>query len=183
MSPSTIDTFSRAGAPQIEFDRSVSLTRDATRKAYGYWKSVTGDRPWPSRKDISPRGMKDFVKHIGLIEVRPGRLSPTYAVRIAGGIVENVFGSIGGKTLSEFLPASIEARWRIIFDTMLEARAPIRISTRVSFGGRDYLATEALIAPLGEPDGISMILAAVDIWPAVAPAQPGRPAGPGERTA
>jgi hypothetical protein len=165
---SIADLLARTNGPSIEIDRTVALTRDVTRKAHDYWLSRREGRPWPARRDITPQGMKDFVRNIGLVEIRTmADGHGTYFIRLAGAKIESVYGAITGKTLSEFLPAALEARWRMVFDAAIAERAPVRLATRVMFGGKSYLAAEVLLAPLGEGDVVSMLYAAVDVWPAV----------------
>ena len=174
---STIDLLMGVNGPPIEIDHKVALKREMNVKAFEYWKRVKGDRLMPSRKDISPQGMREFVRHIGLVEIRPGAHGEqTYFIRLAGAKIESVYGSITGKYLNEFLPPQIEARWRTLFSTPQGTKAPVRFAGRVAFGGRDYLANELLVAPLGEGDEVSMIFVSVDIWPAVG-AEPGKPRG------
>lgn len=172
---STIDLLMGVNGPPIEIDHDVRLTREMNVKAYEYWKRVKGDRRMPSRKDITPQAMREFIRHIGLVEIRTGAHGEqTYFVRLAGDKIESVYGSITGKFLSEFLPPQIEARWRTIFSAPQGTKAPVRFASRVAFGGRDYLANELLAAPLGEGEEVSMIFVSVDIWPAVG-AEPGKP--------
>lgn len=156
------------GGPPIVFDPTVSLTREMTVKAYEYWKAARGERTMPTRKDMTLPGMREFLRHIAFVELRPmadGRTA--FFIRLAGDKIENIFGSITGKTLNEFLPSSLEARWRLVFEAALETQAPIRVASRVVFGGKEYLASEVLLAPLGDGGGVSMLFAAMDVWPAV----------------
>jgi hypothetical protein len=165
---SIVDMLSRTGGPTVEFDPSVSLTREMTKKAFAYWQSKRCGRSWPARADITPQEMRDFVRHVALVEVRRTEAGdPSYFVRVAGAKIESVYGPITGKRLSEFLPAQLEARWRLVFDAAVSAKAPLRVATRVMFGGKDYLAAEVLLAPLGDGAEISMLYAAVDVWPAM----------------
>jgi hypothetical protein len=153
--------------PTVEFDKTVSLMREMTAKAYEYWKAARGDRAMPARKDIKPQDMREFVRHIGLVEVRRAADGHAiYFIRLAGAKIESVFGAITGKSLGEFLPVQLEARWRLVFDAALEHPVPVRIASRVLFGGKTYLACEVLLAPLGEGGEVSMLFAAVDVWPA-----------------
>ena len=161
------DLLARTDGPAVEVDRSVSLVREANKKAYAYWQQARGTRKWPARKDLTPQGMKAFMRHVGLVELRPqgeGK-NATYVIRYAGSKIETVYGAITGKTLGEFLSPELEARWRIIFDAAMAARAPMRFATPVMFGSKFYLSAEVLLAPLGEGDEVTMLFAGVDIWP------------------
>jgi hypothetical protein len=165
---SIVDLLARTDGPAVDIDYDVALTRESNRKAYEYWQARRGDRSWPARKDITPQGMKGFMRHVGLVEVRKmADGHATYFIRFAGAKIESVFGPITGKTLSEFLPASLEGRWRLVFDQALKGRRPVRIASRVAFQGKTYLANEVLLAPMGEEGEVTMLFAAVDVWPAV----------------
>ncbi|HEY1632329.1 MAG TPA: PAS domain-containing protein [Rhizomicrobium sp.] len=164
---SIADLLARTDGPVVEVDRSVALTRDANRKAYAYWRAARGTRRWPARRDLTPQGMKPFMRHVGLVERRAhAQGGASYVIRYAGAKIETVYGPITGKALGEFLTPELEARWRIIFDAAFQAKEPIRFATSVMFGGKNYLAAEVLLAPLGEGDEVSMLFAGVDIWPA-----------------
>lgn len=169
---STVDLTAYADAmPPMVIDATVALTRATTMKAYEYWRAARGDRAMPARRDISPQGMREFVNNVGLIEVRrEADGAVIYFVRLAGARIESVFGSITGRALGEFLPPPIEARWRYIFDATLAAKAPLRLTSRVAFQRKDYLAAECFLAPLGEGDDIALLLIAVDVWPVSTPA-------------
>jgi len=146
--------------PPIKIDRGLAFTRPMTAKALEYWQSVRGSRAMPSRKDISPQSMRTLVKHVALVEIRRGDGGNTdYFIRIAGGKIEDVFGSITGHRLPDFLPPKIEERWRFIFDTELEAAAPLRMTSRVAFASKTWLKVELFLAPLGESGEIPML------WP------------------
>ncbi len=86
---------------------------------------------------------------------------------LAGTRVEQIFGPIGGKSISEVLTEEIEARWRSYFDAVCDAVRPLRISGRVAFENKIWLESEALIAPLGQAgEPVTMLFAALAAWPA-----------------
>jgi hypothetical protein len=152
----------------IEVDPASALTRPMTLKAYDYWRSVCGDRAMPARKDISPQGMRAFVGHIALVELRPGENGRTdYVMRVAGARIEDTFGAITGRAIGDFLPPDIEKRWRWAMDQAVAAAAPLRIASRVLFGNKTFLQAEVLLAPLGEAGQVSMLFGAIEIWPVV----------------
>lgn len=152
--------------PPIRVDRGLAFTRPMTVKAFEYWQSVRGSRAMPSRKDISPQSMRTLVKHVALVEIRRGDGGKAdYFIRLAGGKIEDVFGSITGHRLPDFLPPKIEERWRLILDTGLQAAAPLRATSRVAFSGKTWLKSEILVAPLGDGGEIAMLFVAVEFWP------------------
>ncbi len=164
----SVNTLVRESDPPVSFDLPASLTREPVMKGYRYWQAARGERDMPARKDMSPQGMRDFVSHVGLVEVRrdeDGRYD--FFIRLAGAKIENVFGSITGKALGQFLPADVEARWRSVFEVALQAKVPVSTTSRVVFGGKGYLVSETLIAPLGDGGEVTLLFAAIDTWPAV----------------
>jgi hypothetical protein len=152
--------------PPIEIDPTVALTRPMTRMAYAYWQSVRADRAMPMRKDLSPQAMRAFLRHVALIEIRAGddgRMD--YVMRLAGVRIEDIFGPVTGRALGQFLPPQIETRWRFALDKAVEARAPLRAASRLTFAGKTWLQAEVLLAPLGEAGKVSMLLGALEVWP------------------
>ena len=158
--------FAADAMPPVVVDADAALARPLTIKACDYWRACRGDRAMPARKDISPQGMREFVNNVGLVEVRRSAGGAVdYSIRLAGARIDSVFGSITGKMLGAFLPPQIEARWRGVFDAAVAASAPISVASRVAFGRKEYLAAEVFLAPLGEDGQVSMLFAAVEVWP------------------
>jgi hypothetical protein len=154
------------GDPPIFIDRQLRFLHPANRDALAYWRTAAGDRPMPSRAQIDPIEMRGFLAHVGLAEVTvEAQGAPRYRIRLAGTIIEEVFGPVTGQPLDEALPPLIAERWRLIFDFAFAARGPIRATTRVIHQGKSFLTAEVLMAPLSE-DGktISMLFASVAFW-------------------
>jgi hypothetical protein len=154
--------------PPIAIDDSLGFLQPATIEALAYWKSRLDGRLMPSRADLDPRQMRAFMAHIALIELRSmpdGKQD--YYIRLAGTAVEQLFGPFTGQSISEFLPAEIEARWRSMLDAARDAASPIRTIGRVAFQRKTWLECETMIAPLGT-DGktVSMFFVAVATWDA-----------------
>jgi hypothetical protein len=152
----------------IAIDDKLAFLHPATVAALGYWKSKLAGRHMPSRADLDPRQMLSFMSHVGLVDLREGvDGGQDYYIRLAGTAVEHTFGALTGRSISEFLPAEIEARWRRMLDTARDAAAPIRTIGRVAFQRKNWLECETLIAPLGT-DGstVSMLFVAVATWDA-----------------
>jgi hypothetical protein len=134
----------------MRIDHEVALTQAMPIKAYDYWRARRGTRIMPSRKDINPRDMREFLAHAGLIEVRPTADGIEYVVRLVGTKAEEIFGLITGKTFQEFLPPEIEARWRQVCDEVRKSRGPVSVSGRLAYQGRHWLQTETFVGPLAE---------------------------------
>lgn len=154
------------GAP-IYVERDLSFRDPVNHQALAYWRSKGGGQGMPSRARLDPIEMRAFVANVALIDVlTPGadRTQPTFRIRLAGTAVEEVFGHLTGKLLAE-LPAYFRPRWHNLFMAGVDARAPIRITTRVTLERKDFLTAEALLAPLSE-DGssVAMLFVCVGFW-------------------
>jgi hypothetical protein len=153
--------------PPFVIDRSLSFTRPATIKALEYWRSRKGDRVMPSRADISPAALRGVLPQIALVDV-PGAGDPptAYVIRLAGDAIIQVYGPLTGKPIDQILPPAILERWIACFDAARTGAAPIRVASRVAYQGKSWLQGEVLLAPLGQDDRVTMLFAAMDIWPA-----------------
>jgi len=164
MAPQAPDNI--GGEPPMVIDHELAFRHPANRAALDYWRDKAGARAMPGRGQIDPVEMRGFLPHIGLADVgAPGSEPPRYRVRVAGSVIEEVFGPVTGRTLEEALPPPIAARWRMIFDATLHGRAPVRATTRVTHDGKLFLTAEVLMAPLSD-DGktVSMVFASVAFW-------------------
>ena len=164
----------KARAPRVDltalesqplvFDWLVRTTRPETSLARDYLGSLGRRGRLPKRADLAPSEMKPFLSNIGLIDVRLLPTGKDYFIRLAGSKWESVFGAMKGKLLHEFLPAHIEARWRLVFDTVCARSAPVRVTTRISFNDMTWLATEMFVAPLGDNDAVSSLFMCFTSW-------------------
>jgi hypothetical protein len=154
--------------PALHIDSEVVLTQPLTIKTYDYWRACRGLRLMPTRADITPKGMKEFMTNVGLIEARPTALGVDYVVRLAGTRCEEVFGPITGKSFCDFLPPEIELRWRRVCDEARRTRGPLSVTGRIAFPGKDWLQSETFVGPLGEEgQEITMLLLGFVAWPAL----------------
>ncbi len=134
--------------------------------AHEYWKSCCAARPMPSRADLDPVAMRKFTTHVGLIEIRtePNEAAE-YFIRRAGTKWEEVFGPMTGRFIHEFLPPEIETSWREVFNAVREAKAPLRVTTRIQFQRKSWLQAEMFVAPLGERE-VTMLFMTFVAWSA-----------------
>jgi hypothetical protein len=149
--------------PPVFVDRSLALTRSPTMKGRDYWLRLRGERAMPSRADISPRDMREFLPYVGLVEVAEG--GHDYVMRIAGGKIEEIFGSISGQSIFKTLPRETAERWRLVFDQIRNEKAPLTVSGRVAYDNLRHLKYELFVAPLGEEGVAGMIFGVLDTWP------------------
>ncbi len=149
----------------MDFDWSLGLQRPETKQARDYWLSRAENGRLPSRASLSPSDMRTYAAHVGLIEVLGPSGKVDYRIRLAGSKWEEVFGRMGGRLIGEFLPKNIEARWREVFDAVRQTARPLRVTTRLAFRPRAWLATEMFVAPLSEDaTHVTMLLMCFTSW-------------------
>jgi hypothetical protein len=154
--------------PPVHIDRSLNLTRTSTIKGRDYWLALRAGRPMPARADISPRDMREFLPYVGLAElVSLPEGGEDYAMRLAGGKIEEIFGSLTGQHIRKFLSPEIASRWRLIFDEVHRSKAPLVATSRVAYNNMRHLKQELFIAPLGEDGVVQMLFGVLDIWPII----------------
>jgi hypothetical protein len=116
------------------------------------WKRKAGDRPMPTRTEMTARDLKDFLRDIVIfqrVSMNPSR----YCWRLIGTKVTEVAGHNTGKTFEESIPAEHLPRWIECGDLLLDGGAPLRFLGRVHLNGREYLDAENLFVPLADEDG------------------------------
>lgn len=152
--------------PPVFVDRSLAMTRTATIKGRDYWNKLRGARPMPMRADVVPRDMREFLSHVGLVEIVSGANGAVdYTMRVAGGKIEEIFGSLTGQLIAKTLPQDTAARWRLVFEEIRKGGVPLAVSGRVAYANLRHLKYELFAAPLGEDGTVSAILGVLDIWP------------------
>ncbi|HSM95979.1 MAG TPA: PAS domain-containing protein [Rhizomicrobium sp.] len=152
--------------PPVFVDRTLALTRSATIKGRDYWKNLRGNRAMPTRGDIAPRDMREFLSHVGLVEVVTGANGTVdYTMRVAGGKIEEIFGPLSGQPISRSLPPETVSRWGLVFDEIRKVGVPLAVSGRVAYANLRHLKYELFAAPLGEEGKVGAILGVLDIWP------------------
>jgi hypothetical protein len=160
-----------ATASPLDFDWTLQFQHAPTALALEYWLSRRQGRAMPRREDLDPVAMRKFTQHVGLVEVRPcvWDANVAYFIRRAGSKWEEVYGPITGHYLPEFLPPELEKSWMELFDAVRARKEPVRITSRVDFEGKNWLATEILVAPLGDNDDITMLFLTFVAWSEIAP--------------
>ena len=150
----------------IVVDRNLEFVHPANVQALAYWQSKCGPRAMPARADLDPLEMRGFLANVALVDVLPREGRPSeFRIRLAGAAIEDVFGPVSARLLTDAVPAATAARWAGMFQATIDARGPIRVSGRVSYEKMDYLETEALFAPLADAGAdISMLFASAAFW-------------------
>jgi hypothetical protein len=150
----------------VALDWELAFTRPATQEGFHYWQSLRGARAMPQRSELDPRAMVRFLSCVNLVETAPaGPGSWNYIVTLQGSHSREVLGAAQGRNLSEIFPKAVFARWRNCFDLPRSSRRAVRLVTRVSSGGKNHFACEALLAPLGQASGVEALFWVFCAWP------------------
>ena len=152
----------------ITVDWELDFLQPATRQGLAYWRSLCNGRAMPARHDLRPRAMQEFLDHVNLVDVvaDPAR-GIDYVIGLQGTLARNVFGHMAGRRLDAIMRPKLAQRWRTSFDLPRTAAAPVRLFTRASSVGKNWLACEALLAPLaGSEGGINALFWVFACWSA-----------------
>jgi hypothetical protein len=155
--------------PRIHADWTLAFLRAEPKKAHAYWNSLRGERPMPARSDLSPRGMREFITHVNLVDVRPasGSGAVDYEVALQGSHALGVFGHLAHRRFGEGLSAVTARRLRECWNLVADSGRPVRISARVTGGDKFWLDSDSLMAPLGgETGSITAIMWVFASWTA-----------------
>lgn len=151
----------------VYYDWSLQFEHEATRKGLAYWNERCGADQVPAFQDIRPRGMKDFIAHVSLIESHLGADgSSEYSVRLTGERVRERYGAVARRKLKDFLPADMERRWRHALGLVSAAQSPLRVHGRMSYADSVWLYQETLLAPLRDAASqLTMFMLVTAWWP------------------
>lgn len=83
----------------VEFDPPRS-SKPALAFLKDYWDAKRGSRPMPSRADINPAEMKQYIRAIVLVDALPNYADFRYRM-IGGDVTQNMLGDATGKTVRE----------------------------------------------------------------------------------
>jgi hypothetical protein len=141
--------------PPIHVDWALQFSRPENRKALAYWNSLRGERQMPARSELSPRGMREFLTHVNLVDIWPdsGGCVVDYEVTLQGSHGLEVFGNLARRRLAAGLSAVTARRLRECWNIVRDSGRPVRISARVTGGDKFWLDSECLLAPLGDDPG------------------------------
>lgn len=157
--------FSPIELSPIAVDWDLGFTRAPTKSALLYWRSLLAGRAMPDRHDLDPRAMARFLAHVNLVNVREDAAgSCNYVVMLQGSHSREVLGSVQGRKLSEIFAQAAAVRWRGCFDLSRASQVPVRLVTRANTTGRNCVASETLIAPLGSPTGVVALFWVFAAW-------------------
>ncbi len=149
----------------VHHDWSLAFEQTILRDALAYWNECRGARAMPRMNEIAARGMKTFLTHVSLIDIEPNSDGTVdYVVKLTGERVRELYGAVAHRSLSEFLPAEMEQRWRAALDLVRDERRPLRVHGRMSYGGYLWLYQETLLAPLSGDNDATQGFLLVTAW-------------------
>lgn len=100
----------------------------------------------PRREDFSARMLGKHLQHLAFVEIADGR----YRFRLFGTALARFTGDWTGKFLDEAVPAQFLPSWLATYDTVVEARVPLRFTSRFRAAELEHIAAETLVAPLAD---------------------------------
>lgn len=94
---------SQIAEPPITVDWGLAFSRRETSEAYAYWDSIRGERAMPTRRELSPRGMREFLTYVGLVDVQPAVEGTPVAYNISLELAHGreVFGQLAPRDIEE----------------------------------------------------------------------------------
>jgi hypothetical protein len=119
----------------------------------------------PTRADVRPAEIKEYLDHVVLMDVLPDEAGFALVTRLIGTYVANYYGEIAGKDIRDMGNLNAAARIYKISSLLLEEKAPILTITPAFDSQRQFLEAIALYMPLFNPesDKIEKIMVCVDI--------------------
>jgi hypothetical protein len=125
------------------------------------WKREAAGSGIVSRKVMSPRLLKSFLRDIALYERIGEGSTRRYRVRLMGTSFAQILGDLTGKFLDDTIPEALLPRWYAALDATLGTRAPLRFLGREDTNQMTFLTGEFFSAPLTADDGqLNLVLGA-----------------------
>ncbi|WP_341704253.1 PAS domain-containing protein [Ferrovibrio sp.] len=141
-----------------------TLDTPVLRQLHAYWADKCAGRPYPSRDDIDPLGLKFILGNLLLIEVGD-EPEPRFRYRLFGSEIARQQGfDMTGKYTDQHPWPDFAARAREVYLGVLQTTRPSLIRRR-GLIGEQVFDHQSLILPLGN-DRIDMLLVGVVFSPA-----------------
>ena len=144
-------------APEKLSHRIALCEIDSTILLQGiaYWRGLCRERKFPSRADVTPRGLAGLLRYTTLLRVIDG--GKDYEYRIVGDAYVMAHGaSFQGKRWSETdkITRGYHAMIKSTYDRVVRKGEPVATRGWIERGGRssELLYSEYLFLPLGEDD-------------------------------
>jgi hypothetical protein len=156
------------------------LAYDEQRSLYDYWRSKCRPERLPTRHDLHPRDMVQFLPFITLTDVARKHAHFTFRVRLAGTGLRRVLDQeITGCTLDE-LPfgGQVRDQWRQIHERVVAERSPLcgvtpLVCNKAGMQDHAALAQFWVKFPLAGENGKVCAILAYDIFTPLTDLSPG----------
>jgi hypothetical protein len=148
--PAAIRTLNERAAREKWYhicDSSLSFKDPIHDTLLALWRRKAGDRPMPRRSELSPRDLKDVLRHLLIFE-RVEQSPSRYRIRLIGTSLTGLAGDRTGVMVEEIVPPEHLPRWVGSGDLVLDGGQPLRFVGRVHLEGKEYLNAENLFVPL-----------------------------------
>jgi hypothetical protein len=133
-------------------DPTLAFSDPIYEQFLSLWRSKASTRAMPAKSEITPRDLKDFLRHIAICQ-RVAKNPSQYVWRLTGAKIAEVTGCHAGKTFEECVPPELLPRWIECGDLTLDGGQPLRFLGRVHLNGHEHLDAENLLAPLANDEG------------------------------
>lgn len=153
-----------------EIQRADSVKDPQLRRTLDLWLALKGDRAMPSRAEFSPKQLRHDLRCIHMYDVLSG--GQEFRARLVGtGVYPGLDDDQTGKLVSEHPDQGVRLRFAAILRHVVETASPVRsLSLRLTGHLLHDMRTEGLWLPLGEGNGVEIVLAHSSLTP-IAPEQ------------
>jgi hypothetical protein len=131
-------------------DPTLAFTDPTYARLLAIWREKAGDRPMPSRSQMTARDLKDFLRHIILVQREESDGESHYRWRLIGTSVTQIVGHHTGKLFEDSVPPEHLSRWIQVCNMILDSGQPWRFVGHVHIQDREYLHAEHLYLPLAD---------------------------------
>lgn len=153
--------------PTITVDWDLAFENAVIKEAAAYWMSLRDERPMPSRGQLRPAGMRNFLTFVNLVDI----VDDSYVVTLQGAHTRQVFGHLARQKFVNLFTEEEDKRWRYCFDLVRDSGKPVRLYTQVGTQQQLWLDCEVFIAPLGDgPQAIQSLFWIFKSWRNARPA-------------
>ncbi len=148
-------TASGTGATPAKTDGCIALSEidsPILQQGVAYWRSLSAERNFPSRSDVTPRGLSSLLRNTTLVRVVDG--GKDYDYRIVGDAYVMAHGvSFQGKLWSETdkLSPGYHALIKSVYDRVVRKKEPVAMRGWVERSGQQFepIYSEYVFLPLG----------------------------------
>jgi hypothetical protein len=151
-------------------ERGAKFDSAKLTAACALWQSQAAPGRLPARSMFTARMMKDFLPDLSIMETIRAGAATRFRHRLMGTNVVRYMGERTGMFLDDYLPEPALERTLMGYQTVIDARCPLRFVTQFTMDPISYLSAEFFAAPLAS-DGVT-----VDMMMSVTEfRKPGRP--------